>query len=78
MPTYTFRNKETDEQFEETLRMSELDQYREDHPELKMIINTAPGIADNVRLGRVKPSDGFRDRLKDIKKSHKHATMNIM
>jgi hypothetical protein len=78
MPTYTFRNNETEEQFEETLKISELDDYKNAHPELKMIITKAPGIADNVRLGRVKPSEGFRDRLKDIKASHRGAEMNIM
>lgn len=32
MPTYVFRNKETGEQFEQVMRMSELDPFRADNP----------------------------------------------
>jgi hypothetical protein len=38
MPTYVFRNKETGEQFEQVMRMSELDPFREANPQLETVI----------------------------------------
>lgn len=70
MPTYLFRNKDTQETFEAFMRISELDEYKASHPELEQLVNGAPGLSDPVRLGLIKPSDGFRDVLKNIKKNN--------
>jgi hypothetical protein len=66
MPFYVFRDKNTGEQFEKLLKISELDQYRLDNPHLETVPQ-APGLSDPFRLGRMKPSDGFRDVLTKIK-----------
>ncbi len=52
MPTYSFRNKETGETFDIFMKMSELDQYMEDHPELEKLLsapmfNGAEGVTYN-------------------------------
>lgn len=44
MPTYDFKNKETGEYEEHTIRMSEYDQFLEDHPELVRVILSAPSF----------------------------------
>ena len=44
MPTYDFRNKETDEYEEHVLKISEYDQFIEDHPELERVILSAPSF----------------------------------
>jgi len=65
MPTYTFKNKETDEQFELTLKISQLDEFKADHPHLEQVIIPQPLISGTGQ----KPDGGFRDVLKSIKKA---------
>ncbi len=77
MPTYLFRYKDTQETFEKVMRISELDDYKSKHPELEQLINGVPGLSDPVRLGLVKPSDGFRDVLKTIKKNNPGNNINV-
>lgn len=75
MPFYVFRDKNTGEDFEKLLKISELDQYKLDNPHLETVIQT-PGFSDPVRLGRMKPSDGFRDVLSKIKKGSPGSKIN--
>ena len=69
MPTYSFRNKETGEEFDEIMSISKLDQYKIDNPQLEQLLGTPP-IGDPIRLGMKKPDDTFRDILKQIKKNN--------
>ena len=39
MPTYSFRNKDTGEEFDQFMAISELDQFLEDHPELIQLLS---------------------------------------
>jgi hypothetical protein len=64
MPTYTFENTDTHEHLDVVLRISELDQYKADHPHLKQVILPATTISGRDR----KPDDGFRDILRNVKK----------
>lgn len=77
MPTYLFFNKKTSEEFELFLKISELDQYKKDHPELEQRVIGAPGLSDPARLGLVKPAAGFRDLLKNIKSKHRGSSINV-
>lgn len=77
MPTYLFRNKDTQETFEKVMRIRELDKFKADHTELEQLVNGAPGLSDPVRLGLVKPSDGFRDVLKNIKNNNPGNNINV-
>ena len=74
MPTYKFRDKKTKKEFEEFMKISELDPYLESHPEIEQLVSGAPLIHSG--RGMQKPSDGFRDRLKEIKKGHRGSTVN--
>ncbi len=65
MPTYIFRNKETGEQFEKIMKISELDTFREQNPQLETIIQT-PMICDPVRVGARKMDTGFKEVLQRI------------
>jgi hypothetical protein len=64
MPTYTFINTNTDEQYDIVLRISELDQYKADQPHLKQVLAPATTVSGT----NLKPDNGFRDLLKKIKK----------
>ena len=70
MPTYKFRNKNSNEEHEVVLRISELDDYKEKHPELEQMVNRFPGLSDPVRLGVRKPAAGFQDLLKNMKQKN--------
>lgn len=77
MPTYSIRNKITGDEFELFMKISELDTFKEENPHLETFPTGAPAIGDPFRLGRMKPSDNFCDRLKEIKKTHAHSTITV-
>lgn len=81
MPYYTFRDKETLETHTEFLTMSQLDEYKNTHPNEEQVFLTPVGIGEANRFGvgkvNAKPPSDFRDLLKNIKKSHhKSNTIN--
>jgi len=76
MPIYTFKNLNTQEIEEHTLRISEYDKFKEDNPHLERYIDGSPGMSDPVRLGLVKPSDGCREVLRNIKKGSPGSKIN--
>jgi len=65
MPTYVFRNKETGEQFEQAMKISELDSFRADNPHLETVIQ-AVAFGDSVRLGITKMDSGFKEVLQKV------------
>lgn len=70
MPNYTFLNTETNEYYELYMSVAEREQYVKDNPAMQQVIHSAPALGDSIRLGLRKPDDGFRDRLREIKKAH--------
>jgi hypothetical protein len=76
LPNYTFKNTNTNETFDVSMRIAELDQYKLDNPHLSQLIVRAPSIGDAHRLGRLKPDDGFRDVLRNVKHHHKKDNIN--
>lgn len=75
MPTYRFKNKDTNEEFDIFMNIKELDPYKEANPNLEQLVNGAPMLVCPIRLGVTRPDDDFKNRLKDIKKSHKGSTI---
>ena len=75
MPTYSFRNKETLEEFEQTMSNSDRELFLSENPHIQQIFNVCPGVVDSVRIGVRRPDDNFRDVLKKAK-VHKHNTIN--
>lgn len=70
MPNYTFLNTTTGETFTEIMSISEREEYLKANPNIQQQIVSAPSLGDPIRLGLKKPDNGFRDRLKEIKKAH--------
>jgi hypothetical protein len=68
MPTYNFKDSNTGEISEITMRISELDTFREKNPHLS-IIHSSSSINIVRSSGKLKPDEGFRDVLKSIKKA---------
>lgn len=66
MPTYVFRNKETGEQFEQVMKIVELDPYREANPHLETVIGV-PMLGDPTKLSASRKYDsGFKEVLQRI------------
>lgn len=66
MPTYVFRNKETNEQFEQIMKMSELDPFRKENPQLETVIQ-AVAFGDPTKLTSSRKFDtGFKEVLQRI------------
>jgi hypothetical protein len=70
MPTYSFRDTNTNEVFDQRMSWDEKVKFLEDNPHFQSYIGAAPGIGDPHRLGLKKPDDSFRDILRNVK--HKH------
>ena len=74
MPTYVFKNTETEEIFEVVMKMSEVDQYKLDNPtHERHYQGYAPPIGDPVRLGVHKKDSGFKEVLQKIKEKTTYA-----
>jgi hypothetical protein len=78
MPNYWVRNKKTGKYVAVlSMTISEMETFEK--KELKgtdlEIAAGAPGIGYSFH--RMKPSDGFKDRLRDIKRSHPGSTIDI-
>jgi len=67
MPIYNFRSKETGEITEVTLRISQLDQYKTDNPQLEQVHLSAPGLASGHKSARQLAGSDWNDLLKGIK-----------
>jgi predicted nucleic acid-binding Zn ribbon protein len=66
MPTYVFRNKETGEQFEKIMKMSELDTFRQENPQLETVIQSV-AFGDPTKLTSSRKFDtGFKEVLQRI------------
>jgi len=68
MPTYSFRDNITSNEFNDFMSMSQLDTYLKENPHIEQTITVAPALCDPTRLGLRKPDSGFRDILKKIKR----------
>tara|TARA_R110002153_G_scaffold29711_2_gene91077 strand:- start:4261 stop:4503 length:243 start_codon:yes stop_codon:yes gene_type:complete len=70
MPTYTFKNTKTNEEFNEYFSSYDASiEYLEQNPDIKKLLTTASFIGGRTIEGGKLPS-GFRDQLKLIKQKH--------
>jgi hypothetical protein len=65
MPTYTFRNKDTEEIYDKIMSWNSREEYLRENPNLETILG-APAMGDAVRLGIRKPDQGFNEVLSKI------------
>lgn len=71
MPTYNFRDSETGEETEVFMKISELDEFKKNNPNLQQYLTGAPAVSyDSVGLGVRKTDDSFNSLLKHIKKGN--------
>lgn len=51
MPTYSFRDKQTGECFDQFMSISELDEFLENHPELEKLLSAPHFLGANMNGG---------------------------
>ncbi len=67
MPTYSFLDTTTNETFTTVMTMAEREEFLSNNPNIQQQLAT-PSFSRTAAIG--KPDDGFRDRLREIKKTH--------
>lgn len=72
MPTYVFKNTETEEVFEEIMSYEKKVEFLNNNPNVISIITSA-GIIGGVSMDSGKLPEGFKDRLRLIKEKHPKA-----
>lgn len=78
MPVYSFRDLNTNETFDDSMSISAKEEYLKDNPHIvQEIFHSAIPQGDPFRLGIRKPDQGFKDILKNIKKTHKSTITNL-
>ncbi len=77
MPTYSFKNNDTGEEFSEFMSMSEREKYLADNPHIHQLPCAPAILGRGVAMGdRMKPSEGFRDVLKAISRANPGNNIN--
>lgn len=76
MPTYNVRDKTTGKVTLREMRISEMEQMLRDDPNLDVVPAAVP-YGDAWRMGVTKPSQGFRDVLRDIKRRNPKSTIDV-
>lgn len=82
MPSYTFRNKKTGKTKEYTIRISEYDQFKEDHPELERIQDVVAVSTKHSRGNKsvteiaAQKDPGWAEVLSKIGQQNPHSEIN--
>jgi putative FmdB family regulatory protein len=83
MPLYNYRCKKCGYEYERLLPMKDMEKPLSEKPEgcagdgnceIEQIVTKA-NFGDPWKMGRIKPNDDFRSRLKEIKKAHPGSTI---
>ena len=73
MPTYSFVDTDTGEEFDIIMKWSEREEFLKENPSVQPIV-TAAGIVSGVSLTGKVP-DGFKEVLAKVAENHKSSTV---
>ncbi len=68
MPTYTFRNTETLEEWTDMMSNSAREELLQNSPHIIQLITSPPTLGDPYNLGRIKPSSKMQEVFKMMHK----------
>jgi len=74
MPTYSFRNNDTGEEYDMLMKYDEKLTYLQDNPHIDSIITGAPGLLAGTG-DRTKPPSGFKEVLSKIAEANPNSTL---
>lgn len=69
MPTYSFINNETGEEFDKFMSYSAREAYLKDNPNIQSLV-TAAAIVSGVSSSQNKVPDGFKEVLSKVAEAH--------
>ena len=75
MPTYTFYDTVTQEEYEEFMSMSELDKYKKMNPHVNQVFVPIAVVGDHVMGVGPKNDGGFNERMSQIASAHPNSPM---
>ena len=70
MPTYQFRNTQTDEEFEVLMKISEREEYLRSNPHIQSVITAAAIVGAVSTSKQNKVPDGFKEVLSKVAEAH--------
>jgi len=70
MPTYTFKDIETGETFDEMMSYADKVEFLEDNPHIKPILNSLNIVAGVGLDSRIKNDEGWNENLQRIAEAH--------
>jgi hypothetical protein len=68
MPTYSFYNNQTNEQFDAVMKISEREVYLKDNPHITTVVS-APALVSGISITNRVP-DGFKEVLSKAAEAH--------
>jgi len=74
MPVYSFRNKDTDEEWEDMMSYSASEKYLEENPHIERFIGKAPGLVQATG-DRTKTPNGFKEVLSKIAENNPNSKL---
>ena len=72
MPTYTFYNTETDEQFDDFMSWSQRETYLKENPHIKPMLTTAALVGDHIIQ---KMDGGMKDVFSRVAEAHPNSAL---
>jgi hypothetical protein len=75
MPLYNFRDLETGEESEVSMKISELDSFKENNPHLQQFLKGAPSFARGTSSQGFKNDDGWKENLSRIAEAHPNSAL---
>ena len=75
MPTYTFFNKESGIEYDETMRISEYDDYLKNNPGVERVYQPVALAGDHMMGVGPKNDSGFNDVMSHIASKHPDSPM---
>lgn len=73
MPLYTFRDKDTNELIELTLRIADYDSFLASNHNLERFIDSVPGLVSGT--GSIKTDSGFKEVLSKVAEAHPNSNL---
>lgn len=67
MPNYEFKHKETNEVITKFLRISQLDEWKQNNPDYESYYSSPPGLVSGTKDALSVAGSGWNDHLNNIK-----------
>ena len=75
MPLYDFRNKETGELFELSMKIADKEHYLRDNPNIEQVHVDIASIVDPVNIGVTRPDNGWGEVLQKVNEKTAGSTL---